>query len=165
MKLIDTAKDTRITHLLWQTDVYLNLLAQAVLARQNESGSLDTNFDQNEGPANETTFGAQDDKIRVDYHVIAHHISEKVVKQPGVLIGSQLKVYQLKGPQWMVSLYNNKLNDILADEISYKGNIATSEANLRMGQFQVLLTTYEYVFRTQPILSKLKWVHVIMNRR
>ncbi|KAG1758296.1 hypothetical protein EDD22DRAFT_957004 [Suillus occidentalis] len=46
MKLIDTAKDMRITHLLWQTDAYLNSLAQATVAQQNESGPLDTNFDQ-----------------------------------------------------------------------------------------------------------------------
>jgi ATP-dependent helicase STH1/SNF2 len=35
MKLIDTAKDTRITHLLRQTDAYLDSLAQAVVAQQN----------------------------------------------------------------------------------------------------------------------------------
>jgi len=28
-----------------------------------------------------------------------------------------LKEYQLKGLQWMVSLYNNRLNGILADEM------------------------------------------------
>jgi SNF2 family DNA or RNA helicase len=28
-----------------------------------------------------------------------------------------LKEYQLSGLQWMVSLYNNKLNGILADEM------------------------------------------------
>jgi ATP-dependent helicase STH1/SNF2 len=123
MKLIDTAKDTRITHLLRQTDAYLDSLAQAVVAQQNESGPLDTNFDQEEGPANEATFGAQvsadaqDDKGRVDYYAVAHRISEKVMKQPGILIGGQLKDYQLKGLQWMVSLYNNKLNGILADEM------------------------------------------------
>jgi ATP-dependent helicase STH1/SNF2 len=32
MKLIDTARDTRITHLLRQTDSYLDSLAQAVMA-------------------------------------------------------------------------------------------------------------------------------------
>ncbi|KAG1841186.1 SNF2 family N-terminal domain-containing protein [Suillus tomentosus] len=32
-----------------------------------------------------------------------------------------------------------------------------------MGQFQVLLTTYEYIIKDRPILSKLKWVHMIIN--
>ncbi|KAG1832907.1 SNF2 family N-terminal domain-containing protein [Suillus subalutaceus] len=188
MKLIDTAKDTRITHLLRQTDAYLDSLAQAVVAQQNESGPLDTNFDQEEGPANEATFGAQG---KVDYY-------------------AKLKDYQLKGLQWM-------LNGILADEmglgktiqtislvtflievkrqrgpylvivplstmtnwsgefakwaptvkmISYKGNPAQRrnlQGELRMGQFQVLLTTYEYIIKDRPILSKLKWVHMIID--
>lgn len=126
MKLIDTAKDTRITHLLRQTDAYLDSLAQAVVAQQNESGPLDTNFDQEEGPANEATFGAQvsddvqDDKGKVDYYAVAHRLSEKVTRQPSILVGGQLKDYQLKGLQWMVSLYNNKLNGILADEMVSK---------------------------------------------
>ncbi|KAG1765996.1 SNF2 family N-terminal domain-containing protein [Suillus placidus] len=162
MMLIDTAKNTRITHLL-RTDV-------------------------------------QDDKGKVDYYAVAHRISEKVMKQPSIPIGGQLKDYQLKGLQWMVSLYNNKLNGILGDEmglgktiqtislitflievkrqrgpylwaptvkmISYKGNPARRrnlQGDLRMGQFQVLLTTYEYIIKDRPVLSKLKWVHMIID--
>lgn len=125
MKLIDTAKDTRITHLLRQTDAYLDSLAQAVVAQQNEGGPLnDVGFEQEDGPANETTFGAQinaDDVVegdkKVDYYAVAHRISEKVTRQPGILVGGKLKDYQIKGLQWMVSLYNNRLNGILADEM------------------------------------------------
>ena len=126
MKLIDTAKDTRITHLLRQTDTYLDSLAQAVVAQQNESGHSETmvQFETEDGPANEATFGAQvaaddvqEDKTRVDYYAVAHRISEKVSSQPRLLTGGTLKEYQLKGLQWMVSLYNNRLNGILADEM------------------------------------------------
>lgn len=125
MKLIDTAKDTRITHLLRQTDAYLDSLAQAVVAQQNEGGpSMDLGFEQEEGPATEATFGAQitdepsEDKTKVDYYAVAHRISEKVTRQPTLLVGGTLKEYQLKGLQWMVSLYNNRLNGILADEMA-----------------------------------------------
>ena len=48
---------------------------------------------------------------------VAHRIKEKVTRQPSILVGGTLKEYQLKGLQWMVSLYNNKLNGILADEM------------------------------------------------
>jgi ATP-dependent helicase STH1/SNF2 len=101
MKLIDTAKDTRITHLLRQTDSYLNSLAQAVVAQQSEHGTaiVEYGFDKR------------------DYYAVAHRISEKISKQPAMLIGGYLKDYQLKGLQWMVSLYNNRLNGILADEM------------------------------------------------
>jgi ATP-dependent helicase STH1/SNF2 len=124
MKLIDTAKDTRITHLLRQTDTYLDSLAQAVVAQQNEGGpSMDMGFEQEEGPTTEATFGAQitdepnEDKTKVDYYAVAHKISERVTRQPILLVGGTLKDYQLKGLQWMVSLYNNRLNGILADEM------------------------------------------------
>jgi ATP-dependent helicase STH1/SNF2 len=128
MKLIDTAKDKRITHLLRQTDSYLDSLAQAVVAQQNESGRVeDMHFETEEGPTNEATFGAQvapddvrEDKGKMDYYAVAHRISEKVSKQPNLLIGGTLKEYQLKGLQWMVSLYNNRLNGILADEMVIK---------------------------------------------
>lgn len=225
MKLIDTAKDTRITHLLRQTDAYLDSLAQAVVAQQNESGPMsEMGFEQEEGPATEATFGAQinaddvqQDKTKVDYYAVAHRISEKVSRQPNLLIGGTLKEYQLKGLQWMVSLYNNRLNGILADEmglgktiqtislitflievkrqrgpylvivplstmtnwsgefakwaptvkmVAYKGNPGQRRAlqgDLRVGQFQVLLTTYEYIIKDRPVLSKLKWVHMIID--
>ena len=130
MKLIDTAKDTRITHLLRQTDSYLDSLSQAVRAQQNDDvhrhGAFDHSaFDSEDGPTDETTFGAtrpedEDPEQRngkVDYYGVAHRISEKITAQPKLLIGGQLKEYQLKGLQWMVSLYNNRLNGILADEM------------------------------------------------
>ena len=126
MKLIDTAKDTRITHLLRQTDGYLDSLAQAVIAQQNEGPAAASvaPFESEEGPTNEATFGAQvnkelvEEKGRVDYYAVAHRISERITKQPTLLRGGTLKDYQLKGLQWMVSLYNNKLNGILADEMA-----------------------------------------------
>lgn len=132
MKLIDTAKDTRITHLLKQTDAYLDSLAQAVVAQQSESATLTVNWESEDGPTSEATFGAKaaiDDPTedrRIDYYAVAHRITERVPHQPRLLIGGTLKEYQLKGLQWMVSLYNNRLNGILADEmvsIPYFGKI------------------------------------------
>lgn len=125
MKLIDTTKDTRITQLLRQTDNYLESLAQAVRAQQSD-GRDNYDFDQEEGPPNEATFGAstslddgENDKDKVDYYAVAHRIRERVTKQPAMLVGGTLKEYQVKGLQWMVSLYNNKLNGILADEMVF----------------------------------------------
>lgn len=123
MKLIDTAKDTRITHLLRQTDSYLDSLAQAVVAQQNDDVHRDNIILQTEdGPADETMFGAQklvdpEERTKIDYYAVAHKLTEKVSKQPALLVGGTLKDYQLKGLQWMVSLYNNRLNGILADEM------------------------------------------------
>lgn len=78
MKLIDTAKDTRITHLIRQTDTCLNSLAQAVMAQQNEQGGLE--YELEDGPTNEYE-EAPEDKGKVDYYAVAHRMSEKVTKQ------------------------------------------------------------------------------------
>ncbi|KAI4328811.1 hypothetical protein L6164_021137 [Bauhinia variegata] len=51
------------------------------------------------------------------YYSLAHAVNEKVVRQPSTLRAGTLRDYQLVGLQWMLSLYNNKLNGILADEM------------------------------------------------
>lgn len=50
-----------------------------------------------------------------NYYEMAHVKSEQV-RQPSILVGGDLKEYQLSGLQWLVSLYNNRLNGILAGE-------------------------------------------------
>ncbi|KAH9938975.1 P-loop containing nucleoside triphosphate hydrolase protein [Epithele typhae] len=224
MRLIDTAKDTRITHLLKQTDSFLDGLAQAVVEQQRAEGgghTVDVTFESEEGPVSEETFGAksfgmEEEKGKLDYYSVAHRIKEKVTQQPGILIGGTLKEYQVKGLQWMVSLYNNKLNGILADEmglgktiqtislitflieskkqrgpylvivplstmtnwsgefakwapsvrlISYKGNPTQRkfmQTDLRTGNFQVVLTTYEYIIKDRIHLSRMKWIYMII---
>lgn len=50
--------------------------------------------------------------------------------------------------------------------ISYKGNPAQRRAlqgDLRVGGFHVLLTTYEYIIKDRPVLSKMKWLHMIIG--
>lgn len=54
------------------------------------------------------------------YYSLAHSVEEVVKAEPAMLRGpggAKLREYQLVGLQWMVSLYNNRLNGILADEM------------------------------------------------
>lgn len=54
------------------------------------------------------------------YYSLAHSVEEQVIRQPSLLQppqGASLREYQMVGLQWMVSLYNNRLNGILADEM------------------------------------------------
>ncbi|CAI2350322.1 unnamed protein product [Caenorhabditis sp. 36 PRJEB53466] len=68
-------------------------------------------------------------KQMADYYATAHRIKEKVVRQHPTMGGGDptllLKPYQLKGLEWMVSLYNNNLNGILADEMGLGKTIQT----------------------------------------
>ncbi|KAG8864316.1 hypothetical protein FRB96_006137 [Tulasnella sp. 330] len=230
LELVDTAKDTRITHLLKQTDTYLDSLAQAVQAQQGADMQQATARSGPMEKTDEATFGAtrmeDEDAVanpadgsskKADYYSIAHRISEKITQQPTLLVGGTLKEYQIKGLQWMVSLYNNRLNGILADEMGlgktiqtislvtfliekkhepgpflvivplstlpnwtlefekwapgvstvvYKGSPNARkgiQANLRAGSFKVMLTTFEYIIKDRPFLSKFKWVHMIID--
>ncbi|KAG2186621.1 hypothetical protein INT44_002845 [Umbelopsis vinacea] len=213
MKLIDEAKDTRLTHLLRQTGTFLESLTRAVVDQQNDPIHSDDIEDEE---VDEDLQYEDESGKKVDYYQIAHKIKERVV-QPSMLVGGTLKDYQLKGLQWMVSLYNNHLNGILADEmglgktiqtislityliehkkqngpfliivplstltnwtlefekwapgvatIIYKGPPNSRRAlqqEVRYGNFQVLLTTFEYIIKDRPVLSKIRWLNMIID--
>ncbi|XP_051569659.1 transcription activator BRG1 isoform X4 [Myxocyprinus asiaticus] len=59
------------------------------------------------------------------YYAVAHAVTEKVDRQSTLLVNGQLKQYQIKGLEWLVSLYNNNLNGILADEMGLGKTIQT----------------------------------------
>jgi ATP-dependent helicase STH1/SNF2 len=224
LKLLGQAKDSRISHLLKQTDNFLKQLAASVKEQQRnlaqrygEEQDFDDESDQeildSENEGEETSNG----KKKVDYYAVAHRINEQVTSQPTILQGGTLKEYQLKGLQWMISLYNNNLNGILADEMGLGKTIQTislithiiekkqnngpflvivplstltnwniefdkwaptvqkvvykgppnarkqQQQQIRWGNFQVLLTTYEYIIKDRPVLSKIKWTHMIVD--
>lgn len=70
---------------------------------------------------------AMDEELKndVDYYSIAHTITESITEQSQLLVGGELKEYQIKGLEWLVSLYNNNLNGILADEMGLGKTIQT----------------------------------------
>lgn len=217
LKLLDQAKDTRITHLLKQTDGFLHQLASSVKAQQRQAAERYGNEDIVEEDSESEEDDEEEGGKKIDYYAVAHRIREEVTEQAGILVGGTLKEYQIKGLQWMISLYNNNLNGILADEMGLGKTIQTislitylverkqqsgpylvivplstltnwtlefekwapslskivykgpplarkqHQEKIRQGRFQVLLTTYEYIIKDRPILSKIKWFHMIID--
>ncbi|KAK4548522.1 hypothetical protein LTR36_009432 [Oleoguttula mirabilis] len=216
LKLLGQAKDSRISHLLKQTDGFLNQLATSVKEQQRSHHNRYASEPEPE-PEEEEVESDEESKAKVDYYEVAHRIKEEVKVQSSNLVGGTLKEYQVKGLQWMLSLYNNNLNGILADEmglgktiqtislityliekkqqhgpflvvvplstltnwnsefekwapsvnrIVYKGppnQRKNHQQQIRYGNFQVLLTTYEFIIKDRPILSKVKWLHMIVD--
>jgi len=81
-----------------------------------------------------------------NYYNIAHSITEEVNEQASIMVNGKLKEYQVKGLEWMVSLYNNNLNGILADEMGLGKTIQTislvtylMETKKNMGPFLVIV--------------------------
>ncbi|KAJ5323598.1 RSC complex subunit (Sth1) [Penicillium atrosanguineum] len=225
MKLLGQAKDSRISHLLKQTDKFLKELAASVKRQQRNQAERYGDDEDLEDDDEEIADSEEDEeeqqqssgKKKVDYYAVAHRVKEEVTEQPSILVGGSLKEYQLKGLQWMISLYNNNLNGILADEMGLGKTIQTisliahiiekkrnngpflvivplstltnwniefdkwapsvskvvykgppnarkqQQQQIRWGNFQVLLTTYEYIIKDRPILSKVKWTHMIID--
>ncbi|AET40640.1 SWI/SNF catalytic subunit SNF2 Ecym_6258 [Eremothecium cymbalariae DBVPG len=230
IKLLDQTKDTRITHLLKQTNAFLDSLTKAVKDQQKytqekihshlqdeESSSSSGSDDGKLNKLSSAVDVGDDERERIDYYEVAHKIKEDVKKQPSILVGGTLKEYQIKGLQWMVSLFNNHLNGILADEmglgktiqtislltylyevkgirgpflvvvplstltnwnaefdkwaptlrkIAFKGPPSERKALtgiIKSGSFEVVLTTFEYIIKERPLLSKIKWVHMIID--
>ena len=219
LKLLGQAKDTRIQHLLNQTDGFLKQLATSVRQQQRASGQGGNVPEDQDSPSEDSALDDDDEErsAKVDYYEVAHRIKEEIREQSSNLVGGQLKDYQLKGLQWMISLYNNKLNGILADEmglgktiqtislitylvekkhqggpflvivplstltnwnnefekwapsirrIVYKGppnSRKQSASQMRDQNFHVLLTTYEFVIKDKSVLSKVRWLHMIVD--
>lgn len=68
----------------------------------------------------------EDDEYKAEeknYYSIAHDIREPVTEQASIMVNGQLKEYQIKGLEWLVSLFNNNLNGILADEMGSVNNV------------------------------------------
>ena len=214
LKLLGQAKDSRISHLLKQTDGFLNQLAASV--KQQQAGAAQAYPEEDD----ESSGDSEDEEGRaskIDYYEVAHRVKEEIKVQPQMLIGGTLKEYQVKGLQWMISLYNNNLNGILADEMGLGKTIQTislltyliehknqrgpflvivplstltnwnlefekwapgvkrvvykgppparkmQQQQLRQHDFQVVLTTYEYIIKDRPVLSRIKWVHMVVD--
>merc|ERR1711981_581318 len=113
-----------------------------------------------------------------DYYAIAHTITEEVTAQPTILCGGTLKEYQLKGLEWLVSLYNNCLNGILADEMGLGKTIQTlalltylMEKKKNMGPYLVIVplsTLSNWILEAQkwaPTMSTVAYKGTPQHRR
>ncbi|CAA3005859.1 ATP-dependent helicase BRM-like isoform X2 [Olea europaea subsp. europaea] len=71
------------------------------------------------------------------YYNLAHAVNERVIRQPSILRAGTLRDYQLVGLQWMLSLYNNKLNGILADEMGLGKTVQVMSLIAYLMEFKV----------------------------
>lgn len=118
-KLLNEAKNERLTYLINQTDSFLQTLSGLVqltkkketitVVKESDDDYYDDDFSENKE--------IQTESREISYYEIAHNVIEKIDVMPSILIGGKLKQYQIEGLEWLVSLYNNHLNGILADEM------------------------------------------------
>jgi ATP-dependent helicase STH1/SNF2 len=109
--LLEDTKNDRLKFLLDKTDECMNQISNLLASRAEEEQADILKSGREMDPS-------FSDMVPVsgNYYETAHVKSEQV-RQPSILTGGDLKEYQLSGLQWLVSLYNNRLNGILADEM------------------------------------------------
>ncbi|KAL3657694.1 hypothetical protein V7S43_017269 [Phytophthora oleae] len=216
-KLVAEAKNERLTYLLSQTNSYLDSIRKLVRQHKKKHHVVDeytAHYDAHHDGSKDTNGDDQDDDL--NYLEIAS--KGELPRQPLMLVGGDLKEYQLRGLQWMVSLYDNHLNGILADEMGlgktiqsislltyvtevkhnhgpflvvvplstlsnwvnefkkwapdlvivvYKGppqvRKELHKQEMASCQFNVLLTTYEYIMKDKHVLRKYDWQYIIVD--
>ncbi|CAN0856648.1 Probable ATP-dependent DNA helicase CHR12 [Linum grandiflorum] len=133
MKLVKESKNERLTMLLSETNKLLVKLGAAVQRQKGTAYGIEPLPDSEADDSVELDAPEDgDDEDTADllegqrqYNLAIHSIEEKVIEQPSILKGGQLRPYQVEGLQWMISLFNNNLNGILADEMGLGKTIQT----------------------------------------
>ena len=125
MDLVQKAKNTRILEVLKNTDNFLRQIGAKVKIQKGENPDDRNDDDINPAAMSDNNMAASFKNSSRVYYNITHTMKEEIPEQPTLLEGGTLKSYQMIGLQWMVSLYNNKLNGILADEMGLGKTIQT----------------------------------------
>jgi ATP-dependent helicase STH1/SNF2 len=102
-KLLEETRNDRLKFLLEKTEKHFSEISTLLYQRSS----------QGEGGG---SAGGKQGAAATSYYATAHTRTEDV-RQPSILVGGDLKQYQLAGLQWMVSLYNNRLNGILGTKL------------------------------------------------
>lgn len=140
LDLIKKEKNSRLLHILEQTNQYLQRLGAKVKNQKIYNASMKEGLTEEDKECLDEQFkddSHEEDEYHKDhikeklikgsqvYYSVTHSIKEEIVKQPKMLKFGILKSYQITGLKWLVSLYNNNLNGILADEMGLGKTIQT----------------------------------------
>lgn len=115
LKLVQSAKNSRLSQLLKQTDACLNKLAGRLTAKGRCPGPGPAAPGVADAAAHAGDTALQDSSEQ--WSQIAAGFGADISQQPALLQGGELRDYQVKGLQWLVGLHDNRLNGILADEM------------------------------------------------
>eukprot|EP01029_Cantina_marsupialis_P023422 TRINITY_DN583_c0_g3_i1.p1 TRINITY_DN583_c0_g3~~TRINITY_DN583_c0_g3_i1.p1 ORF type:complete len:989 (+),score=332.84 TRINITY_DN583_c0_g3_i1:288-3254(+) len=155
LKLVQSTKNERLEYLLVQTKMLMAQYAARITKQKTinaETGTvgltkarkqrqqrikeekemelnLESDSESGEDDEMELTTKKKENQMYMKhqsaYHDAVHDIKEVITRQPEMLRFGILKNYQLKGLEWLVSLYNNQCNGILADEMGLGKTIQT----------------------------------------
>uniref|UniRef100_A0ABK0LUG8 SWI/SNF related, matrix associated, actin dependent regulator of chromatin, subfamily a, member 1 n=1 Tax=Rattus norvegicus TaxID=10116 RepID=A0ABK0LUG8_RAT len=77
---------------------------------------------------------------------------------PSYVKGGPLRDYQIRGLNWLISLYENGVNGILADEMA-----AFIRDEMMPGEWDVCVTSYEMVIKEKSVFKKFHWRYLVID--
>ncbi|KAF4688034.1 hypothetical protein FOZ62_001943, partial [Perkinsus olseni] len=136
LRLLGESGNTRLARLIAQTTEFIERLGDRVLEQKKAAVAADDTVDDTqlenelghmEEEEEEATSKHSLIQAKERYFRLTHTVQEHLTEQPSILAGGgrKLRDYQLKGVEWLVSLFNNKLNGILADSMGLGKTVQT----------------------------------------
>ncbi|XP_032974441.1 probable global transcription activator SNF2L1 isoform X8 [Rhinolophus ferrumequinum] len=77
---------------------------------------------------------------------------------PSYVKGGPLRDYQIRGLNWLISLYENGVNGILADEMA-----AFIRDEMMPGEWDVCVTSYEMIIKEKSVFKKFHWRYLVID--
>ncbi|KAL7981992.1 hypothetical protein Chor_001049 [Crotalus horridus] len=77
---------------------------------------------------------------------------------PSYVKWGKLRDYQVRGLNWLISLYENGINGILADEMA-----AFVRDVLLPGEWDVCVTSYEMLIKEKSVFKKFNWRYLVID--
>ncbi|KAL1916815.1 uncharacterized protein VTP21DRAFT_5519 [Calcarisporiella thermophila] len=190
-KLKTTVK--RFAFLLGHTEIFEYFLNIKVARDEDFKAVLEEAYKVNKGKNNtkdddgsrrrRRTEKEEDEELLHDETEV-HEAPTTFTESPSYIQNGIMRDYQLQGLNWMISLYENEINGILADEMYQSRLFTTGQVNLHAGfqifeffcfraklikdrllpqDFEVCITSYEICLIEKAHFKKFEWRYIIID--
>ncbi|KAM7332883.1 hypothetical protein ACRRTK_009591 [Alexandromys fortis] len=88
----------------------------------------------------------------------ATNVCTRFEDSPSYVKWGKLRDYQVRGLNWLISLYENGINGILADEMA-----AFVRDVLLPGEWDVCVTSYEMLIKEKSVFKKFNWRYLVID--
>merc|ERR1719209_2587893 len=113
----------------------------------------------------------EDEEMMTDQNSSKKHVIS-FDSSPNYIKGGIMRDYQLRGPNWMIGLYENWINEFkkwcpTLRAVCLIGDQATRNTFIRdvlmPGGWDVLVTSYEMILREKSAIKKFNWKYMVID--
>ncbi|CAG2205158.1 ISWI [Mytilus edulis] len=156
---IEANKKKRFDYLLKQTELFSHFIQTGNKEEEDEQGTSTSKGRRSKGKAGRHWLKEKDeDKILLD-HCKAEKDVEIFDKSPSYIQVGKMRDYQVRGLNWLISLYTHGINGILADEMKQWIKNVFKDGK----SWDVCITNYEKCTIEKTALKKVHWSYLVVD--